>query len=146
MKRSLDEDGDEDQGHYHNQSKLTYFCADTQFNNDNIMCNLTPHCDKNPSKFSTYQQFETHYANNHSIICNECNARLPSDHILTLHLVEVHDTFAQARKARGDKIYACFEEQCDKVCAEPGKRRRHLIDKHGYPTDYPFNIIKKGVF
>lgn len=27
----------------------------------------------------------------------------------------------------------CFVEDCDKLCADPAKRRLHVIDKHNYP-------------
>lgn len=41
--------------------------------------------------------------------------------------------------------YSCFVEDCDKKCSTPQKRRMHLVDKHMFPKDYDFFIVKDGI-
>lgn len=41
--------------------------------------------------------------------------------------------------------YSCFVEDCDKKCSTPQKRRMHLVDKHLFPKDYDFYIVKDGI-
>lgn len=41
--------------------------------------------------------------------------------------------------------YACFVEDCDKLCSTPQKRRMHLTDKHMFPKDYDFFVVNNGI-
>ena len=41
--------------------------------------------------------------------------------------------------------YRCFVEDCEKICANPQKRRMHLIDKHLFPKNYDFFIVNTGI-
>lgn len=41
--------------------------------------------------------------------------------------------------------YACFVEDCDKLCSTPQKRRLHLLDKHHFPKFYDFYIVNDGL-
>ncbi len=41
--------------------------------------------------------------------------------------------------------YACFVEGCERSCATPYKRRRHLIDKHMYPKNFFFAVTRDGI-
>lgn len=34
---------------------------------------------------------------------------------------------------------------CDKVTLTPEKRRLHMIDKHGYPRNYDFKLVERGI-
>jgi hypothetical protein len=43
------------------------------------------------------------------------------------------DPLSQIKYERGDKIFGCFVEGCDRMCSTPSKRKRHLIDKHCFP-------------
>lgn len=42
-------------------------------------------------------------------------------------------SLCEAMRAKGEKTYRCFVEDCDKVCSTPQKRQMHLIDKHMFP-------------
>lgn len=107
-----------------------------------IQCLLPPHP---PFTFSDLPAFEAHYHKEHTNRCTECYANFPDAHLLELHLSERHDPLAAARRARGDRTFACFLPTCDRVCSEPAKRRRHMIDKHGFPKDYDFRVIVSGL-
>jgi len=37
------------------------------------------------------------------------------------------------------------QEDCDRKCSTPQKRRMHLIDKHMFPKDYDFHIVNDGI-
>jgi hypothetical protein len=64
---------------------------------------------------------------------------------LDLHQAENHDPINEARKAKGEKTYACLLEGCDKVCWSWQKRKRHMIDKHAFPQNYDFFIVNYGL-
>ncbi|KAK9319583.1 hypothetical protein V1517DRAFT_332049 [Lipomyces orientalis] len=110
-----------------------------------IQCTLPPRCTYSPQAFASYAAFETHYATSHTLVCTSCARSFPSQHLLDLHLAELHDPFVAARRDRGDKVYRCFVEGCDKVCADTRKRRLHLIDKHGFPREFMFGIVAHGL-
>ncbi|KAK0658224.1 Protein lethal(2)k10201 [Lasiodiplodia hormozganensis] len=117
--------------------------ADTSASAPVVMrCQLPGH---RPLDFATYEEYDVHYRKTHLNRCSECKKNFPSELILDLHFAEIHDPFNEARKARGEKIYACFAEGCDKKCSEPHKRRMHMVSKHHFPEDYDFAIIKDGI-
>ncbi|EKG12398.1 Zinc finger C2H2-type protein [Macrophomina phaseolina MS6] len=107
-----------------------------------MKCQLPGH---GPLEFASYEEYDVHYRKIHVNRCSECNKNFPSEQILDLHLAEIHDPINEVRKARGEKIYACFAEGCDKMCSEPNKRRMHMVSKHHFPKDYDFAIIKDGI-
>ncbi|EMC92342.1 hypothetical protein BAUCODRAFT_97248, partial [Baudoinia panamericana UAMH 10762] len=105
-------------------------------------CILPPH---KPLSFSTYSEYEAHYQQSHSNRCSECEGNFPTAHFLELHIAENHDPIVAAKRDEGEKTYACFAEDCEKVCAGWKKRRSHLVDKHGFPRNYDFFIVNTGV-
>ncbi|KAK9371023.1 hypothetical protein V1509DRAFT_615533 [Lipomyces kononenkoae] len=110
-----------------------------------IQCTLPPHCIRSPQSFSSYPAFERHYATAHALVCVSCARSFPSQHYLDLHFDEFHDPFVAARRDRQEKVYRCFVEDCDKVCADTRKRRLHLIDKHGFPKEFMFGVVAHGL-
>ncbi|KAG9293834.1 hypothetical protein G9A89_019172 [Geosiphon pyriformis] len=110
-----------------------------------IVCHLPPWCQRHPVEFPSIDAYEIHYNNCHRYICDECDAVFPTKRWLDMHLTEFHDVLAQIRKERGEKIFACFVQGCDRNFGEYAKRNRHLIDKHDYATNYNFAIVKFGV-
>lgn len=105
-------------------------------------------CIMNQIVFASYAEFESHVQNYHTYICKECHKKFPTDKFLTLHIEENHDPFFQIRKDKGEKTFKCFNYDpngCRKICSDRKKRRLHMIDKHGYPRDYKFNIIDNGI-
>ncbi|KAK5032129.1 hypothetical protein LTS07_001852 [Exophiala sideris] len=108
-----------------------------------MQCSLPPH--REPLEFASIEDFETHYAKDHSNRCTSCGKNFPTAHILALHIDENHNTFREALQAKGEKTYACFVEGCDRRCSTPQKRRLHLIDKHLFPKIYNFRIVDTGI-
>ncbi|KAI9753154.1 MAG: hypothetical protein M1815_006328 [Lichina confinis] len=118
--------------------------AEIKDNSQTVMlCTLPPHRDS--LTFPHYDAYEVHYAKEHVNRCVECGRNFPTGHYLGLHIAENHDPLNEARKARGDKIYGCFVEGCDRMCSAPQKRRRHLIDKHLFPREFNFYVVDDGI-
>lgn len=108
-----------------------------------IQCSLPPH--SGSLGFTSLDNFEAHYAKEHTNRCVECGKNLPSTHFLGLHIDENHNPLREALAAKGEKTYACFVPDCEKMCSTPQKRRLHLIDKHHFPKVYNFRIIDFGI-
>ncbi|KAL8153728.1 hypothetical protein V2J09_011488 [Rumex salicifolius] len=51
---------------------------------------------------------------------------------------EVHDSFFQAKAARGYPVYECLVESCDLKFKHYKDRQQHLVDKHKFPTSFTF--------
>lgn len=119
-----------------------YSQTDSQTQTTNMRCLLPPHA---PITFSSYPEYETHYNQTHSNRCSECKANFPTAHFLSLHISENHDPLIAAQRDRGEKVFACFVEGCEKVCSDWKKRRSHLVDKHGFPRNYDFLVVNSGV-
>ena len=66
-----------------------------------MKCSLPPHSET--LSFSTFEDFEVHYAKAHANRCHECRKNFPTEHFLGLHIEENHDPLIQARRAKGDK-------------------------------------------
>lgn len=66
-----------------------------------MKCSLPPHHDI--LAFSTFEDFETHYAKEHANRCSECRRNFPTNHFLELHIGENHDPLSEARRAKGEK-------------------------------------------
>lgn len=67
-----------------------------------MRCSLPPHRD--PISFSSYEEYEVHYAKAHTNRCLECRKNFPTEYVVGLHIAENHDPLNEARKARGEKI------------------------------------------
>ena len=71
---------------------------------------------------------------------------LPPQSKHTLQLAQCcQSTTPQPTEPQKERIYACFDHMCDKMCSSARKRKMHLIDKHGYPKDYEFRIVEWGI-
>ncbi|KAF2857900.1 hypothetical protein K470DRAFT_192949, partial [Piedraia hortae CBS 480.64] len=77
--------------------------------------------------------------------CLACGRIFPATHILDLHIREHHDPFVSLQRARGEKVYRCFVEGCEKVCRDGRRRRLHCIDKHGYPWGWGWGVVDRGL-
>jgi hypothetical protein len=117
--------------------------TDTSHRKTAMQCSLPPHRDA--LEFASIEDFEIHYAKDHSNRCTSCGKNFPTAHFLALHIDENHNTFREALQAQGEKTYACFVEGCDRKCSTPQKRRLHLIDKHSFPKIYNFRVVDTGI-
>ncbi|KAF3396150.1 Zinc finger protein 511 [Penicillium rolfsii] len=106
-------------------------------------CALPPH--RETLAFASYEDYEVHYQQAHVNRCSQCSKNFPTAHFLNLHIEENHDSLVAAMRARGEKTYGCFIEDCERKCFTPQKRRLHLIDKHMFPRTYNFYIINDGI-
>lgn len=107
-----------------------------------MRCVLPPH---KTLKFASVSEYETHYQKEHSNRCVECQRNFPTAHFLDLHIAENHDPLVAALRERREKTYGCFVEGCEKKCSAWQKRKRHLVDKHGFPRNYDFFIVNSGI-
>jgi hypothetical protein len=111
---------------------------------DTVMqCSLPPH--RAALAFTAIEDFEIHYAKEHTNRCSSCGKNFPTARFLALHIDENHNALRESQQAKGEKTYACFVEDCDRKCATPQKRRLHLIDKHMFPKAYNFRIVDNGI-
>ncbi|KKA26925.1 hypothetical protein TD95_004889 [Thielaviopsis punctulata] len=126
------------------QLDLTQSAAEHPNEDSSIMrCSLPPHT--GPISFRSYHDYEVHYARHHSYRCIECQRNFPTEHLLHVHIEEIHDTIVAIRRERGEKTYSCFVETCERKCSTPQKRRLHLIDKHLYPKNFFFAVTRNGI-
>ncbi|KAJ4373230.1 hypothetical protein N0V83_003523 [Neocucurbitaria cava] len=91
-----------------------------------MRCSLPPH---KPLSFTSFEDYEVHYQKTHVNRCSECQKNFPDDHLLLLHIAEYHDPIAAEKRDQGERT----------------KRRFHCIDKHQFPRNYDFIIIKDGI-
>lgn len=120
-----------------------YAFVDDQATSRTLMkCTLPPH---HPLSFNTYVDYETHYQQDHTNRCEECGNNFPTAHFINLHITENHDPIIATKRDAGEKTYACFVEDCDKLCNDWKKRRSHLVDKHGFPRNYDFLVVDHGI-
>ena len=108
-----------------------------------MQCTLAPH--RETLCFDSQEEYEVHYAKEHTNRCATCSKNFPTARFLELHIEENHDSLREALAARGDKTYGCFVEGCDRKCSTPQKRRLHLIDKHMFPRSYNFRVVDQGI-
>ncbi|WWC97269.1 hypothetical protein V866_004148 [Kwoniella sp. B9012] len=77
----------------------------------------------------------------------ECLKVFPDERLLEIHHTEVHDPITRKKKDNGQRIFECFLDpsQCGRKFKDPKKRRRHMVDKHHYPSNYFFGITNHGI-
>ncbi|KAI8913691.1 hypothetical protein EDD86DRAFT_187801 [Gorgonomyces haynaldii] len=62
----------------------------------------------------TQQEFEQHYLEFHAHQCQECLESFATNHLLSLHLMEQHDSFFSVLSEK-KPCYKCFVEWCPKL-------------------------------
>ncbi|KAI4632693.1 hypothetical protein J4E80_000050 [Alternaria sp. BMP 0032] len=107
-----------------------------------MKCSLPPH---EPLAFNSIEDHDVHYQQVHMNRCSECHKNFPDQHFLHLHIAEYHDPINAAKRDQGEKTYACLLPDCDRMCSTPQKRRLHCIDKHQFPREYDFIVVKDGI-
>ncbi|XP_028772499.1 zinc finger protein 511 [Neltuma alba] len=91
---------------------------------------------------TSLEEFENHYNARHTASCSVCSRVYPTSRLLSIHVSEVHDSFFQAKAARGYDVYECLVEGCGLKFKNYKSRQQHLIDKHKFPTSFEF--LKKA--
>ncbi|KAK6153165.1 hypothetical protein DH2020_012804 [Rehmannia glutinosa] len=84
------------------------------------------------------EDFEDHYNARHTASCSVCSRVYPTSPLLSIHVSEAHDSFFQAKVARGFAMYECLVEGCDVKLKNYKSRQQHLVDKHKFPSSFEF--------
>ncbi|PKA56526.1 hypothetical protein AXF42_Ash015299 [Apostasia shenzhenica] len=84
------------------------------------------------------EDFEDHYHARHMSACAVCSRVYPTSRLLSIHVSEVHDSFFQAKVARGFPMYQCLVEGCGAKLKSYKSRQQHLVQKHKFPTSFDF--------
>nr|ACU19673.1 unknown [Glycine max] len=90
------------------------------------------------ARLTSMEDFENHYNARHTASCSVCSRVYPTSWLLSIHVSEVHDSFFQAKVARGYDMYECLVERCGLKFKSYNSRQRHLVDKHKFPTSFEF--------
>ncbi|KAG9446046.1 hypothetical protein H6P81_012174 [Aristolochia fimbriata] len=90
------------------------------------------------AKLDSLENFEDHYHARHMASCSVCSRVYPTSHLLSIHISEAHDSFFQAKVARGFAMYECLVEGCGTKLKTYKSRQQHLIDKHKFPASFEF--------
>ncbi|KAM6549567.1 hypothetical protein CsatB_021243 [Cannabis sativa] len=87
---------------------------------------------------TSLDDFEDHYNARHTASCSVCSRVYPTSRLLSIHISEAHDSFFQAKVARGYAMYECLVESCTLKFKNYKSRHQHLVDKHKFPTSFEF--------
>ncbi|KAF3435252.1 hypothetical protein FNV43_RR22339 [Rhamnella rubrinervis] len=90
------------------------------------------------ARLTSLEDFEDHYNARHTACCSVCSRVYPTSRLLSIHLSEAHDSFFQAKVARGYAMYECLVEGCGLKFKNYKSRQQHLVDKHKFPTSFEF--------
>lgn len=90
------------------------------------------------ARLISLEDFENHYNARHTASCSVCSRVYPTSRLLGIHVSEVHDSFFQAKVARGYEVYECLVEGCGLKFKSYKSRQQHLVDKHKFPTSFEF--------
>jgi len=66
-----------------------------------MRCSLPGH--RQTFSFTSFEEYDVHYAKTHVNRCVECRKNFPTEHFLNLHIEENHDALVSVRKERGEK-------------------------------------------
>jgi uncharacterized C2H2 Zn-finger protein len=94
--------------------------------------------------FTTQLDYEAHYELTHHYRCSSCHVSWINPRLLSIHETEQHDVFFKLRQEKERDAfhgYVCLITRCDKRFTSEKTRKRHLIDAHRFPYDFPFNFI-----
>lgn len=102
---------------------------------------ITGSTDEKPEKTKLSQVNNITQSQTYS--CVQCRRRLPTAHLLDLHIVEQHDLYFEASVERGNKpMYACYIEECVLKFQDSRERKEHCIAVHKFPANYRFDQEK----
>ncbi|XP_019436014.1 PREDICTED: zinc finger protein 511-like [Lupinus angustifolius] len=90
------------------------------------------------ARLISMEDFENHYNARHTAVCSVCSRVYPTSRLLSIHISEAHDSFFQAKVARGYDMYECLVEGCGLKFKSYNSRQQHLVDKHKFPTTFEF--------
>lgn len=80
-------------------SKILHLEASEQ--REVMKCELPPH--RQALSFSTFEDYDVHYQQEHMNRCVECRRNFPTCHFLNLHQQENHDPLVAVLRERGER-------------------------------------------
>lgn len=74
-----------------------------------MRCSLPGH--RQTLSFTSFEEYDVHYAKTHVNRCVECRKNFPTEHFLNLHIEENHDALVSVKRERGEKTvsYVLFQ-------------------------------------
>ncbi|XP_041373484.1 zinc finger protein 511-like [Gigantopelta aegis] len=93
-------------------------------------------------EFDSIVSYEHHYNSLHLHHCSVCSRSFPTNHLLSIHLLEWHDPMFEIQAEHTD-MHQCLVESCSMKFKTPKHRRKHMIEVHKYPSNYRFDQAKK---
>ena len=102
--------------------------------------------------FDTLNDSQVHYETYHFFQCNECrrcnvasstSSSFPNEHLLDLHLQEVHDCYFEIALEKKKISLSCLLIHCTCKFHSDLERMKHLHDVHGYPKWFRFHSTKR---
>ncbi|XP_022133706.1 zinc finger protein 511 [Momordica charantia] len=90
------------------------------------------------ARLKSLDDFEDHYNARHTASCSVCPRVYPTSRLLSLHVSEAHDSFFQAKVARGYAMYECLVEGCGLKFKSYKSRQQHLVDRHSFSASFEF--------
>mmetsp|Transcript_19813 Transcript_19813/g.36895 ORF Transcript_19813/g.36895 Transcript_19813/m.36895 type:complete len:184 (+) Transcript_19813:200-751(+) len=101
--------------------------------NMNLPLHQLPH----PAASDNYTN-SPHYTNptaSNLFTCTQCSRRLPSSHLLTLHINELHNPFHAPS-------FRCLVPSCPETFPYNFNRTQHLVQVHGFNAGFKFHSRK----
>jgi hypothetical protein len=74
-----------------------------------MRCSLPGH--RQTLSFTSFEEYDVHYAKTHVNRCVECKKNFPTEHFLNLHIEENHDALVSVRRERGEKTVSILFTQ-----------------------------------
>ncbi|GMH35474.1 hypothetical protein BSKO_03342 [Bryopsis sp. KO-2023] len=75
--------------------------------------------------------------------CSVCKQVFPTEHLLTLHLAESHDSFFAAQAARNMPVFECLVESCKEKFTSRKHRETHLFHHHRFPQGHNYENLHR---
>ncbi len=113
---------------------------DTNETNDDT-CTGTNHEYNNPTISILHDTCDDFQLPLHEIDyhCSQCHNIYPNDHLLDLHIQEIHDSYFQTKLIRKNEAqYSCLVLNCKDLFWNDFDRRKHLMNVHSYPNWFRF--------
>ena len=101
-----------------------------EINEESFVCGI----DGCEEVFYSEKDYENHYESRHHFKCRKCERILLSEHLLTMHVLEEHDTLFKLMSQR-QPMYNCYVQTCLQKFATKEERNQHAIQTHLFPPN-----------
>jgi len=87
---------------------------------------------------SSSRELDAHVQYCHSHQCSICRKNFSSDHLLSIHISEKHDSYFNLLSKKRPS-FVCLVEGCNILSKNCKERTEHLIRDHQYPASFQFD-------